>query len=398
MKLIIDDKIPFIQGQAERVADEVVYLPGSKIEPDDVRDADALIVRTRTHCNRQLLEGSRVRFIATATIGFDHLDTDYLNEAGIVWTNCPGCNATSVAQYVRNALFEAEREGIVKLSEASLGIVGYGHVGRAVCESLRPYVREILLNDPPLLGGEGLRVKNEGFLLRQATQASPNVAERRMKDEGLRIKGEELRIKGEGLAIAFEEEKSGNPDTSLSTHHSTFKSLVDLASSCDIISFHTPLTAEGPYPTFHLANEQFFQSLKRKPLLINAARGGVVDEAALLDAMDKGLVRQAIIDTWEGEPVINRALLSKVFIGTPHIAGYSADGKANATLMALRALVRWQSSLGSIDIEPMFDIQPPLAQPERTGIFYSPTSDSNQLKESPQNFENLRGNYLLRRE
>ncbi len=383
MKVIIDDKIPFIQGQAERVADEVVYLPGSKIGPDDVRDADALIVRTRTHCNRQLLEGSRVRFIATATIGFDHLDTDYLNEAGIVWTNCPGCNATSVAQYVRNALIEAEREGIVKLSEASLGIVGYGHVGRAVCESLRPYVKEILLNDPPL--------ENEEFLLRQATQSSPNVAERRVKNEGLRIKGEEL-------AIAFEEEKSGTPDSSLFTHHSTFKSLVDLASSCDIISFHTPLTAEGLYPTYHLANEQFFQSLKRKPLLINAARGGVVDEAALLDAMDKGLVRQAIIDTWEGEPVINRALLSKVFIGTPHIAGYSADGKANATLMALRALVRWQSSLGSIGIEPMFDIQPPLAQPERTGIFYSPTSDSDQLKESPQDFENLRGNYLLRRE
>lgn len=376
MKVIIDDKIPFIQGQAERVADEVVYLPGSKIGPDDVRDADALIVRTRTHCNRQLLEGSRVRFIATATIGFDHLDTDYLNEAGIVWTNCPGCNATSVAQYVRNALIEAEREGIVKLSEASLGIVGYGHVGRAVCESLRPYVKEILLNDPPL--------ENEEFLLRQAPQASPNFAERRMKDEG--------------FDVAHEPEKRRNPDSSLSTHHSTFKSLVDLASSCDIISFHTPLTAEGPYPTFHLANEQFFQSLKRKPLLINAARGGVVDEAALLDAMDKGRVRQAIIDTWEGEPDINRALLSKVFIGTPHIAGYSADGKANATLMALRALVRWQSSLGSIDIEPMFDIQPPLAQPERTGILYSPTSDSNQLKESPQDFENLRGNYLLRRE
>ena len=376
MKLIIDDKIPFIRGQAERVADEVVYLPGSKIGPDDVRDADALIVRTRTHCNRQLLEGSRVRFIATATIGFDHLDTDYLNEAGIVWTNCPGCNATSVAQYVRNALIEAEREGIVKLSEASLGIVGYGHVGRAVCESLRPYVKEILLNDPPL--------ENEEFLLRQATQASPNVAERRMKDEG--------------FDVAHEPEKRGTPDSSLFTHHSTFKSLTDLASSCDIISFHTPLTAEGPYPTFHLANEKFFQSLKRKPLLINAARGGVVDEAALLVAMDKGRVRQAIIDTWEGEPAINRALLSKVFIGTPHIAGYSADGKANATLMALRALVRWQSSLGSIDIEPMFDIHPPLAQPERTGIFYSPTSDSNQLKESPQNFENLRGNYLLRRE
>ena len=358
MKVIIDDKIPFIQGQAERVADEVVYLPGSKIGPDDVRNADALIIRTRTHCNRQLLEGSRVRFIATATIGFDHLDTDYLDEAGIVWTNCPGCNATSVAQYVRNALIEAEREGIVKLSEASLGIVGYGHVGRAVCESLRPYVKEILLNDPPL--------ENEEFLLRQATQASPNVAERRMKDEG--------------FDVAHESEKSGNPDSSLFTHHSTFKSLADLASSCDIISFHTPLTAVGLYPTYHLANEKFFQSLKRKPLFINAARGGVVDEAALLDAMDKGLVRQAIIDTWEGEPAINRALLSKVFIGTPHIAGYSADGKSNATLMALRALVRWQSSLGSIDIEPMFDIQPRSTRTNWNFLFAHKRFESTERK------------------
>lgn len=334
MKVIIDDKIPFIQGQAERLADEVVYLPGSKIGPDDVRDADALIVRTRTLCNRQLLEGSRVRFIATATIGFDHLDTAYLDEAGIAWTNCPGCNATSVGQYVRNALIEAEREGIVKLREACLGIVGYGHVGHAVCESLRPYVREILLNDPPLV------------------------------DEGLTV----------------------------------LSPLSTLLQECDIISFHTPLTFDGPYPTHHLADERFFESLKRKPLLINAARGGVVDEAALLRAMDKGLVRQAIIDTWEGEPDVNRQLLSKVFIGTPHIAGYSADGKANATLMVLRALVRWQSSLSPMDNEPMFDIHPPLAQEERTGINYSPTSDSNQLKDNPQDFENLRGNYLLRRE
>ena len=331
MKVIIDDKIPFIQGQAERVADEVVYLPGSKIGPDDVKDADALIVRTRTLCNRQLLEGSRVRFIATATIGYDHLDTAYLDEAGIVWTNCPGCNATSVAQYVRNALFEAERDVLVKLSESTLGIVGYGHVGHAVCDALRPYVKEILLNDPPL----------------------------------------------------------GTPD---------LFPLSVLQQRCDIISLHTPLTADGPYPTFHLADGEFFRKLKRRPLLINAARGGVVDEAALLEAMDKGLVRQAIIDTWEGEPVINRQLLGQVFIGTPHIAGYSADGKMNATFMALRALVRWQSSLGSIDIEPMFDFNLPLAQPERTGIHYSPKSDSDRLKESPQDFENLRGNYLLRRE
>ena len=132
MKVVVDDKIPYIRGQVERLADEVVYLPGSEITANDVHDADALIVRTRTHCNRQLLEGSRVRFIATATIGYDHIDTNYLEQVGIQWTNCPGCNATSVAQYVRNALFVAEQQGIIRLSEATIGIVGYGQDRKSV--------------------------------------------------------------------------------------------------------------------------------------------------------------------------------------------------------------------------------------------------------------------------
>lgn len=320
MKVIVDDKIPFIRGEVERLADEVVYLPGGSISSKDVRDADALVVRTRTHCNRQLLEGSRVRFIVTATIGYDHLDTDYLREAGIQWTNCPGCNATSVAQYVRNSLFVIEQQGPIELRTATLGIVGYGHVGKAVYEALKPYVREILVNDP-------------------------------------------------------------------------FLGFSDEVTSCDIITLHTPLTYEGPYPTYRLVDEQFLLSVKNCPIIINAARGGVVDEEALERALDEGNIRQAVIDTWEGEPLnLRLSLLQKVFIGTPHIAGYSADGKANATRMSLEALAHWMGR------EMHFDIRPPKAENQRTGLNYNPKDDSIPLKQAPETFEKLRGNYPLRRE
>lgn len=314
MKVIVDNKIPFIQGQVERLSDEVVYLPGSKIGPNEVCDADALIVRTRTHCNRQLLQGSRVRFIATATIGYDHLDTDYLREAHIQWRNCPGCNATSVAQYVRNSLLEAERNGFVRLKDATLGIIGYGHVGKAVREALSPYVGNIVLNDPPL-------------------------------------------------------------------------GLYDNVWECDIITLHTPLTFDGPYPTHHLVDGAFISNLKHSPILINAARGGVVNERALMDALDNGHVRAAIIDTWESEPNINQLLLKRTFIGTPHIAGYSADGKANATRMALDALAHWMGK------NVAFDIQPPEGPHN-----YNPMDDCIRLKNDPSGFEYQREHYPIRRE
>ncbi|MBQ8968349.1 MAG: 4-phosphoerythronate dehydrogenase [Bacteroidaceae bacterium] len=361
MKIIIDDKIPYIRGEVERLADEVVYLPGNKISAEDVREADALVVRTRTLCNRQLLEGSRVGFIVTATIGYDHLDTAYLREAGIPWTNCPGCNATSVAQYVRNSLLEAERDGIVRLSEATLGIVGYGHVGKAVYAALRPYVKEILVNDPPL-EVESLKLKVECY------------------------------ASGEG-------DNRRSVAKQLSTFNFQLSTLEALQASCDIITLHTPLTTDGPYPTWHLVDEPRLRAMRKRPVIVNAARGGVVDEEALEWALDKGLVRQAIIDTWEDEPHVRRSLLQKVFIGTPHIAGYSADGKANATRMALEALARWKGERLMGKGEGItFDIRPAEAGPERTGLRYSPKSDSEALKRAPEAFERQRGNYPLRRE
>ena len=336
MKVVVDDKIPFIRGQVEHLADEVVYLPGNAIGREDVHDADALIVRTRTLCNRELLEGSQVRFIATATIGYDHLDTHYLQEAGITWTNCPGCNATSVAQYVRNGLLEAEEAGLIALSEATLGIIGYGHVGTAVANAMRPYVKQILINDPP------------------------------------------LEAKSEGARTDIQ-----------------FSTIEALQSSCDIITLHTPLTFDDPYPTHYLVDEAFLQGLKRRPILINAARGGIVDEEALIRALDKGSIRAAIIDTWENEPNINPELLKRTFIGTPHIAGYSADGKANATRMVLKALANWANATGEA---PNFDISIPEATPDRTGLQYSPLADSARLKAIPEDFEQQRGDYPLRNE
>ncbi len=340
MKIVVDDKIPFIRGQVEHLADEVVYLPGSTIGREDVHDADALIIRTRTHCNRHLLKDSRVRFIATATIGYDHLDTNYLQKVGIKWTNCPGCNATSVAQYVRNGLLEAEKAGLTHLCDATLGIIGYGHVGKAVYQAMKPYVKTILVNDPPLFeNGEFKNMNGETF--------------------------------------------------------GSHSSLNEIAASCDIITLHTPLTVDGSYPTYHLVDECFMQKLSRCPLVINAARGGVVDEEAFINALGDGYIRAAIIDTWEGEPEVNLELLKRTFIGTPHIAGYSADGKANATRMVLEALFKWAYPQKNV---PTFDIQPPKAASVRTGLLYSPLADSSLLKAIPVSFEQLRGDYPLRRE
>ena len=149
MKVVVDNKIPYIRESLERIADEVVYLPGNAIAAKDVRDADALIVRTRTRCNRELLEGSAVKFIATATIGYDHIDADFCQKAGIVWTNCPGCNAGGVAQYIHAVLLLLKRSRCISLGSLCMGIVGVGHVGKRIQEVAQRLGMKVLVNDPP---------------------------------------------------------------------------------------------------------------------------------------------------------------------------------------------------------------------------------------------------------
>lgn len=338
MKIIIDNKIPYIKEAVQRIADEVVYAPGKDFTPELVRDADALIVRTRTHCNRDLLEGSRVRFIATATIGFDHIDTEYCKQAGIEWTNAPGCNSASVAQYIQSSLLVWKSVRNKRLNELTIGIIGVGNVGSKVAKVAQDFGMRVLLNDLP-------REEKEG-------------AER-------------------------------------------FSSLKKIAEECDIITFHVPLYKEGKYKTFHLADEVFFQSLKRKPVIINTSRGEVIQTDALLKALNSQMISDAIIDVWEHEPEINRDLLEKTFIGTPHIAGYSADGKANATRMSLDAICKFFQIKGDYEINAPAPASPIIhAKNHEEAVLqmYNPTEDSNRLKNQPELFETLRGDYPLRRE
>ena len=330
MKIVVDDKIPFIREKLALLADEVVALRGADISADDVRDADALIVRTRTRCDEALLKDSKVQFVATATIGFDHIDTAYMKRAGIRWTNCPGCNAASVAQYVECSLLLLEREKGLALRESTIGIVGCGHVGSKVKAVAERLGMRVLVCDPLL--------------------ADPS-----------------------------------------------FVSLDAIEREADVITFHVPLTREGEYATYHMADDAFFHQLSRVPYIINTSRGEVVDNEALLSALNEGRVYDAVIDVWEHEPQLSLELLKRVYIGTPHIAGYSADGKVNADNMVIDALCQ------HFGLKHPGAIKPPSLPVDflYTGDplqLYNPLDDSQKLKQHPENFESLRNNYPLRRE
>ena len=340
MKIVVDDKIPYIREKLALLADDVVYLKGAEICAEDVHDADALIVRTRTHCDERLLAGSRVQFVATATIGFDHIDTDYMAKAGIYWTNCPGCNAGSVAQYLECSLLLLQQQKGLDLQHATIGIVGCGHVGSKVKLVAERLGMCVLVCDPPL------------------------------------------------------KEKDAN------SHHltpNTFVPMDVIERDADVITFHVPLTHEGQYATWHLGNDDFFHCLSRVPYIINTSRGEVVDNEALLAALNEGRIRDAVIDVWEHEPLLSLELLKRVYVGTPHIAGYSADGKVNADNMVIDALCQ------HFGLQHPGAIKPPSLPVDilYTGDplqLYNPLDDSQKLKQHPENFESLRNNYPLRRE
>ena len=352
LKIVADDKIPFLRGVLEPFA-EVKYLPGGKITRSDLRDADALLTRTRTKCVPELLEGTAVKFIASATIGYDHIDTGYCESKGICWTNAPGCNSESVAQYMTSLLLnQAHRTG-KDLEGMVIGVVGVGNVGSKVARNARTLGMEVLLNDPP-------RARKEG------------------------------------------------PDG--------FVPIERIQREADIITFHVPLIAEGEDATRHYADESFFRQLGRRPLVINASRGEVCDNAALKYALRTGLLSGAALDVWENEPEIDRELLSLLNYATPHIAGYSADGKSNGTAMSVLALVKFfglekkfdRSSLQSppLPAQRIIDLRPYHRAGERDSELlyravtaaYDIVSDDRRLRGDPGTFEQQRGNYPLRRE
>lgn len=337
IKVIVDDKIPYIREALAAMDVEACYVPGNAFTPAIVKDADALIIRTRTRCDKALLERSRVQFIATATIGYDHIDTAYCAARGILWTNAPGCNAASVCQYIQSVLLLLQRERGLHLADATLGVVGVGHVGSLVAEMARSWGMRVLCCDPPR-------------------------AER----------GEQ-----------------------------GFVSLEAIAQEADVITLHTPLVRDGQYPTFHLADEKFFASLKRKPYFINSSRGEITDTQALMKALTEGRIEQCCIDVWEHEPHINLELLERCHIGTPHIAGYSCNGKANATRMSLVALATHFGLADIPNVQAPSPKQPIICasnQAEALLQIYNPHTDSQALKSRPEFFEQLRGNYPIRHE
>lgn len=329
LKIIADAHVPFLDPLRE-VADVTTLVPAD-IVSEAVRDADALIVRTRTRCDRSLLEGSNVKFVATATIGTDHFDKDWLESAGIGYTNAPGCNAPAVAQYVFSSLARIINR---PLNSYTIGIVGVGHVGSIVERWARAMEMNVMLCDPPRQRAEG----------------------------------------GDGWC-----------------------SLEEIARKADIITFHTPLTKEGPDATYHLADSAFFNSLRRAPIIINAARGPVVDTKAWLDAIRHGIVGPAVVDCWEGEPAIDTRLLEAATITTPHIAGYSLAGKMRASVMAVDALTH-HFNIPRIDLGLNLPPIPASVTVPEMLASYNPLVDTAILRQHPADFEALRDNYDLRTE
>ena len=347
MRIVADDKIPFLKGALEPYA-EVVYIPGKQIKMEMLKDSDALLIRTRTICNENLLKGTSIRFIGTATIGFDHIDTHYCSKNKIIWTNAPGCNSSSVQQYIAAALFRISSEHHFSLKDKTLGIIGVGNVGSKVEKFARSVGMNVLLNDPPRARIEGKK---------------------------------------------------------------NFHSLNTVLSGSDILTVHVPLNIVGEDQTWHLFNEESFKKIKRGAWFLNSSRGEVSDTYSLKNALNSGMLSGAVIDVWENEPNIDPELLQQAFIATPHIAGYSTDGKANGTSMVVNSLTKY-FNLPSENWYPS-DVPPP-ASPyisidcnnkseeeiirEAVIHTYNIDKDNSMLRISIQNFEKLRGDYPVRRE
>lgn len=339
IKIVADENIPFLKGVLDPYA-TVVMKPGMSIGPEDVRDADALIIRTRTRCDADLLEGSRVSLIATATIGMDHIDLPYCMSRGIEVKNAAGCNAGGVMQYVFSALYGVAGHNGINLTDKTLGIVGVGNVGRRVEEMARYLGFRVLLCDPPRAEAEG----------------------------------------GEA-----------------------FVDLETLLAESDVVTLHTPLndTTRG------MADENFFRSMKTGAVFINAARGEVVVDEALIEARPK--LGAVIVDTWNNEPEINLDLLDIVDIATPHIAGYSYEGKMNGTSMAVQAVAR---RFGLFQLYDFYPDCPPADLPQKLDLQgksqgllaatlqynYPVYTDDFMFRTNPRDFEKLRQNYNYRRE
>ncbi|MHC4112179.1 MAG: 4-phosphoerythronate dehydrogenase PdxB [Planctomycetota bacterium] len=354
MKIIADENIPFVAECFSSIG-EVETLPGREVTPGVIADADVLLVRSITSVGADLLAGSKVRFVGTATIGFDHIDVEYLSRYKIGFASAPGSNANSAAEYVIAALLNISKRNNIDLEGKSIGIIGVGHIGGRVAKKASVLGMKLFLNDPPL------------------------------------------------------QRQTGD------TKYLPIEKLFD----CDFVTLHTPLTFEGEDKTFHLADEKFFKSLKSGCIFINASRGCVVDSCALKAAIEESRLQATVLDVWENEPNIDVELLEMVDIGTPHIAGYSLDGKIAGMIMIYKEACEY------FELEVKFDIDSFLPVPAIPELKINTQSVSEQdallgvvekiydikaddvrlrrmleesAKERGKYFDSLRRNYPVRRE
>lgn len=354
MKIVADANIPYVSECFSSIG-EVTVAGGREITPWIVADADVILVRSITPVGVDLLGGSKVCFVATATIGFDHIDIDFLQQNKIGFTSAPGCNANSAAEYVIAGLLDISKRHDINMEDKSIGIIGVGNVGSRVAQKCAAMGMRVYLNDPPL------------------------------------------------------QRQTGDPK------YLPIEELYD----CDFITAHTPLTFKGLDKTYHLINEDFFSSLKDNCIFVNASRGGVVDGSALQKAIRSGRLKGVVLDVWENEPNIDTELLDMVDIGTPHIAGYSLDGKITGLMMIYKATCE------HFDLEQKFGMEDFLPEPTvpQVNLGSELTDDQQALwnavrqvyrierddenlrqvlnkpkEETGKHFDSLRKNYPVRRE
>ena len=378
MKIVADGNIPFVRECFSSIGD-VEVVGGREITREVVAGAEALLVRSITAVNEELLSGSKVRFVATATIGFDHIDVEYLMRRNIGFASAPGSNANSAAEYVVAALLEVGQENNVELEGKSIGIIGVGNVGSRVAKKCAALGMDVRLNDPPLQRYKSYR---------------PEGQEEQGELERALLRVEQFTGKSEFLPMEglFE---------------------------CDFIALHTPLTFEGVDKTHHLADDRFFRSLREGCVFLNASRGGVVDSGALKRGILGGRLGAVVLDVWENEPDIDVELLRMVDIGTPHIAGYSLDGKIAGMIMIYEAACAYFGVGAEYGIE---DFLPEAGVPElrvdaaagseqdalmgAVRAVYDVRRDDVRLREirecradkAGEFFDNLRKEYPVRRE
>jgi len=353
MLIVADENIPLLDAFFAGFG-EIRRYPGRAIDRDCVRDADVLLVRSVTRVDRALLEGSRVRFVGTCTIGTDHLDLGWFAEAGIHWSSAPGCNARGVVDYVLGSLLTlAELDG-VDLATRTYGVVGAGQVGGRLVQVLRGLGWKVLVCDPPRQAAEG----------------------------------------GE------------------------YVDLERILAECDVISLHTPLTRSGEQATWHLLDAPRLARLRRGAWLINAARGPVIDNDALRELL---LAREdvlAVLDVWEEEPRVDVELADLCVIATPHIAGYSLDGKQRGTAQIYQAFCAWRGEAEQVRladllprpwlarVELQADCDPAWALATLCRAVYDPRRDDADFRRSLGDdpaaqqvaFDLLRKGYPVRRE